>query len=304
LSKLKALIFGGRGFVGQHLELQLRDRYDVVAVGREVDIGCKSKLKECLKIIEPSLVVNLASLTTVAEAKANPVETVNTMVTGVSSILAALSDTNFRGSYLQVSSSEVYGRLSQNALPVNEDAEIRLDNLYSFAKYSGEALCQAAVPSSDFQINIVRPFTHIGRGQSNRFAVAYFADKIKEIANGRSPPVINVGNLEASRDFTDVRDVVVAYDRILHSKHTGKVYNVCSGREMKVREALNILLTLAQCSVEIVEDDSRVRDQLQDRIVGDFYKIKKELGWYAKYDLKSTLIEMMRSNRDASAVKS
>jgi GDP-4-dehydro-6-deoxy-D-mannose reductase len=138
-----------------------------------------------------------------------------------------------------------------------------------------------------------RPFTHIGPGQSDRFAISNFAKQLAEISLGKRDPVINVGNLHATRDITDVRDVVNAYGLLLEKGCSGQAYNVCSGEEISINKLLNELIELTDLEVRIECDASLMRNVEQKRIYGSYEKIHKETNWKPKISIRQTLADTL-----------
>jgi GDP-4-dehydro-6-deoxy-D-mannose reductase len=291
--KPSALILGGTGFVGSHLTRQLADRYSVTTVGRKVDIRDELAVRELVSRSKPDVVVNLAAITTVRETFEQPADTYAIGFSGLLNLLNALRDSDFRGCLLSVSSSEVYGFPSVGDLPLAEASPLRPMSPYAVAKAAGEMLCYQWSQSASFRIVRARPFTHIGPGQSRRFAVARFAREIAEIIAGAREPQIEVGNLEVSRDLADVRDVARAYDLILHAGGTGQVYNVCSGREVGMRSVLDQLIELAGRPIRVVENTALVRAAEQQRTLGSAAALTAATGWTATIPLARTLADTL-----------
>lgn len=294
-----ALIFGGRGFVGKHLVRQLSDRYAAVVTGRAEDIRDAAVVRKIVDLAKPQVVVNLAALTTVAETISDPRGAYEVGLFGLLNVFEALSACRFKGRMLQVSSSEVYGFPTANELPLAETTPLRPMSPYSVAKIAGEMLCHQwslGSPAARLDISVARPFTHIGPGQSDRFAVARFSKKIAEIAANRSEPIFPVGNLDATRDLTDVRDVVRAYDLILHHGECGHVYNVCSARETVMRDMLDELVRISGLMIEIVEEPTLTRKAEQQRLRGCHAKLTNRTGWTPKISLSQTLTDILQDD--------
>ena len=290
--KPTALIYGGTGFVGGHLGRQLADRYRIVAVGREHNITQPETVSELVARAEPEIVVNLAAITTVRESVEQPRTTYEIALLGTLNLLEAMSVRGASRGYLHVSSSEVYGYPAVEDLPLKEEAPLRPMSPYAVGKAAGELLCQASAQSSPFSIFIVRPFTHIGPGQSTRFSVARFASEIAEIVAGRRAAVLSVGELATTRDLTDVRDVVRAYDLILHRGKPGTVYNVCSAREIAMGDVLDELIRQSRVRIRAERDPSQVRDNEQRRLRGSFERLREHTGWEPQWPLTKTLSDI------------
>lgn len=301
--KPAAIIIGGTGFAGLHLAARLSDRYRVVNTGRGCDIRDKEALARLIGA-HPSAaaVVNLAALTTVRETVENPKAAYDTAFYGLLNLFEALQNASFDGRFLQVSSSEIYGFPKAEDLPLTETSPLRPMSPYSVAKIAADMLCYEWAQRAAFSICVARPFTHIGPGQSDRFAVARFAKQIMGIVRDGLPPRITVGNLSATRDLTDVRDVARAYDLILHQGTSGEVYNVCSGREVNMRFVLNELIRLSAHAIEAVEEQNLTRSAEQQRLRGSFDKLHLATGWSPEIPLEQTLRDTLGAHGAAPAV--
>jgi GDP-4-dehydro-6-deoxy-D-mannose reductase len=293
--KPSALIVGGTGFVGRHLGRQLSDRYSVIATGRGHDIRNSKTILELVSTSRAEIVVNLAAITTVKESLERPGEAYDIGFYGLLNLLTALRSYKFNGRFLHISSSEVYGFPASDELPLTELAPLRPMSPYSVAKAAGDMLCHQWAQEGDFVILIARPFTHIGPCQSTRFAVAAFARQIADIILGRRKPLIEVGSLATARDLTDVRDVARAYDLILRHGQTAKVYNVCSGREVLMRDVLEELIRLSGKKIELVEKQILVRRSEQQRLCGSHAALSAATGWSPMIPLTHTLRDMLTS---------
>lgn len=288
-----ALITGGTGFVGSHLQREFGSRYRVVPLGSDTDVRNREALSAVVRREKPDVVVHLASITTLAESFADPLRTYEVIFGGAYNLLTSLRVEGFRGRMLYVSSSEVYGWPAPELLPINEMHPLRPRSPYAVAKIAAEMLCYQWSQEHPFDILIARPFNHIGPGQSERFAVASFACQMAAIRSGLKSPVLEVGYLEATRDFCDVRDVVKAYAALLEKGHNGETYNVCTGREVSMRQIVESLIRLTGVPVELRQDATRTRIEGLQRICGDFSRISKDTGWAPTIELDSTLSSML-----------
>jgi GDP-4-dehydro-6-deoxy-D-mannose reductase len=143
------------------------------------------------------------------------------------------------------------------------------------------------------EITIARAFNHIGPGQSERFVVSDFARQITEIKLGKREPVVEVGDIDVTRDFTDVRDVVRAYFALLRDGQSGEIYNICSGREQSIRALLHRLAAIAGVGISVQQDPSRLRKSEQRRVVGDPAKMQRATGWQSTTELDESLASML-----------
>jgi GDP-4-dehydro-6-deoxy-D-mannose reductase len=279
--------------VGRHLARQLSEQYLVTATGREHDIRDSNTILDLVSQSLPEVVVNLAAITTVRGSVERPRETYDIGFNGLYNLLIALRSCSFTGRFLQVSSSEVYGFPSSDELPLKETAPFRPMSPYSVAKAAGEVLCHQWAQDCSFRVFIARPFTHIGPGQSSRFSVARFARLIAEIMTARRDPIVEVGNLRATRDLTDVRDVVRAYVLVLHKGRHGATYNICSGREVIMRDVLQDLIHLSGRVIKVAESPMLVRESEQRRLCGSHATLTAATGWLPEIPLTDTLRDVL-----------
>jgi GDP-4-dehydro-6-deoxy-D-mannose reductase len=290
---MNTLIIGGSGFVGTHMQTRSPDWSCTTAVGRDVDIRDREALKALVRAVKPSYVVNLASITTVKEASDSPKDSYDISFYGTLNILEVLKEYGFDGTFLYISSSEVYGHPSVANLPLTEDSALLPMNQYSVGKIAAEYLCSYWHNSNNFKTIIVRPFTHIGPGQSDRFSIASFASQISKILLNNKNPMIEVGNLDTTRDFTDVRDIVDAYWLLLKLGRGGEVYNVCSGQEVTIRSVLQKLICVSEKEISIQVDLERLRNTEQQRVFGCAKKIYETTGWSPIIDINNTLTDTL-----------
>lgn len=289
----KLLLIGGTGFVGSHLSKACAEEYLIESTGREVDVRDPVQLKAVIQRVKPDNVVSLAAITTLRESFEDQRSTYDTNFTGTLNLLMALKDSNFSGQLLFVSSSEVYGLLNVGDLPVSEALLPKPLSPYAVAKMASEALCYQWSRYERFKIVIARPFNHIGPGQSERFAIADFARQIAKIKLGLEPPVITVGDIDTTRDFTDVRDIADAYHKLLDAGANGEIYNVCSGSERSIRFLIERMCQLAGCDVEIRRDAARFRLSDQRRVCGGNLKLIEATGWSCTFMLDQTLSDII-----------
>ncbi|RJQ43487.1 MAG: NAD-dependent epimerase/dehydratase family protein [Nitrospiraceae bacterium] len=291
--KRKALIVGGTGFVGLHLQHCLHDRYSIMATGRNEDIRDAAMIKNLVRKATPDIVINLAAITTVRESFERQYDNYNIGLFGTLNLLLALKDIAFQGRMLQVGSSEVYGFPAPDQLPISESEPLRPMSPYAVNKVAIEALCYQWSQTEQFEIVTTRSFTHIGPGQSDRFAISNFARQIAEIKQMNIEPVIHVGDLSATRDFTDVRDIVSAYDLLLQKGRNGDIYNVCSNQEVSTQWMLEKLIELSGVKVKIIQDTTRLRTSEQRRVCGNNRKLVRDTGWQQIISLESSLADIL-----------
>jgi GDP-4-dehydro-6-deoxy-D-mannose reductase len=186
------------------------------------------------------------------------------------------------------SSAEVYGPRTPREYPVREDALLRPATPYAASKAAAEAFAGAALRTYGVPTIVVRAFNAIGPGQDDRFAVAGFAAQLARIAAGGAP-LLHVGNLDAQRDFLDVRDLAAAYVALLDSGTPGEAYNACSGRPLAIKDVLRALIGIARIAVEVREDPARMRPSDLPLSYGDAAKLTAATGWQPVTPLATSL---------------
>ena len=311
MARESVLITGVSGFVGPHLADALRKRggvriYGTILSRDEVKSGAppKVELTEChledpagveavVRHVEPSVVYHLAAQSSVPKSLADPRATFQATVMGTLNLLEALRRTKNLRSLILVSSAEVYGTVPESALPVTEDAALNPVNPYACSKACVDLLGVQYFQTFELPVVRVRPFNHIGPGQSKGFATSSFACQIAEIEAGIRPPQIMFGNLDARRDFTDVRDVVEAYILATEKCIPGEAYNICSGRAVSIREMLDALLALTSARVEIIPDPERMRPSDTPVTLGDCSKLQAATGWSPSFTMDRTLKDLL-----------
>jgi GDP-4-dehydro-6-deoxy-D-mannose reductase len=291
---VRSLITGGRGFVGQWMASHLRELGDdVVCIDREVEITDAVALLAALTDAAPEAIYHLAALTHVGQSWDEPLRVLEVNVIGTGALLAAARQCGSDPRVLVTSSAEVYGAVTDpDLLPLREDSPTAPLTPYAASKLAAEAVVAQAHLGHGQHVITVRPFNHIGPGQTPNFAVPALARRI--VAAERSGAgTIPVGNLSARRDFTDVRDVVRAYRLLIESGRPGAVYNVCSGRDISIREIADGLLGLAGTSLEFETDPSLVRPVEVPVLRGDPGRLADATGWAPAVPLEQTLADVL-----------
>jgi GDP-4-dehydro-6-deoxy-D-mannose reductase len=290
------LLTGASGFVGGWLRRAIETESPgtcVAALPHEVDLRARDALSAFVASVRPMRVVHLAAQTYVPESFADPDTTYAVNFGGTLNLLRALKDSGFAGRMLYVGSSDVYGAVPPDALPIVETQPLRPRNPYAVSKVAAEALCHQWSAAENVEIVIARPFNHIGPGQSERFVISGIAKQLAEIDLGRRPPAIDVGNIDATRDFTDVRDVVRAYLELVTHGVRGESYNVCSGSEHSIRSLLDRLIAISGLQLEVRQDPSRLRTGEHLRSCGSFDKLGALTGWRPRCAIDQTLHDML-----------
>ena len=295
----RLLVTGVHGFVGRTLARMVESER-ALAAWRLLEAAPSADLRnpaDAALLVgrdPPDAVIHLAAQSSVPEAFRDPAGTLATNVLGTLHLLQALQAASFRGRVVYVGTGDVYGHVAEEALPVAEQHVPVPRNPYAVSKFAAEALCRQWTFTEGMDIVLARPFNHIGPGQSERFVVSDFARQVAEIRAGLRAPVVRAGDIDVTRDFTDVRDVVHAYFALLERAATGETYNVCSGREQSIRAILERLAVLAGVEVDVEVEPARLRKAEQRRMRGDASKIRAATGWEAATPLDASLAAMLR----------
>ena len=292
INPMKMLVTGHDGFVGSHFcsaygGIPLADHEGLV------DLRDAARVHSAIAALAPEAVLHLAAQSSVAQSFRDPMETLSINFLGTLNLLQALSAAGFQGVLVYVGSADVYGKVSEAELPARETHSLRPRSPYAVSKAAAEALCYQWSQTESFRIVLTRPFNQIGPKQDSRFAIAGFARQIVEIRRGARPPVLVTGDLDVTRDFTDVRDAVRAYRILLESGKNGEVYNICSGRERTLRSLVVKLLKIAGVQAELQIDSALLRATEQRRMVGDSTKINEGLGWAPEIPMDKTLQDLL-----------
>ena len=292
---MRALITGGKGFVGQWLSAHLKDRGDDVAIiDLETDVADGAAVRRVMSDVRPDAVYHLAAMTHVGDSWEHPSQVLRVNVLGTAEILAAARAIPELPRVLDVSSAEVYGVVGTDQLPLDEHTATLPASPYAASKLAAEAVALQAWRGYGQPVMVVRPFNHIGPGQSPNFFVPALAKRIVE-ARRAGAGSLPVGTLTTRRDFTDVRDVVVAYRRLIEAGEPGGVYNVCSGRDVAMAEVARDLLRLAGADLELVTDPALVRPVDVPRLRGDATLLRETTGWLPVIPLATTLADVLAS---------
>lgn len=292
----RILLTGAGGFVGRHI---LAAGAHGAFAGAEfftlpgLDIRDADSLSGAVAGVRPDHVIHLAAQSFVPRSFQDPAGTFEVNVMGTVNLLQVLERHGFTGRFLYVSSGDVYGAVADTDLPVDEALTPAPRNPYAASKVAAEQACLQWGRANRLDALIVRPFNHIGPGQDMSFVVPALAAQVVAIAAGRQAPAISAGDIDVTRDFTDVRDVVAAYARLLALGQPGKVYLVGSGVERSVRGILENLLEIAGTHAEVVRDPAKFRPAEQRRMAADSGLIRRETGWAPQIPWAQTLADIL-----------
>jgi GDP-4-dehydro-6-deoxy-D-mannose reductase len=243
--------------------------------------------------VRPDRVLHLAGQSSVHRSWENPAATLRANVHGLLSVLEALRRRSLTPRVLVVGSAEEYGAVQAERLPVVERTRLQPASPYAVSKVAQAYLARQYFLSHGIPVVCTRTFHHTGPGRGEVFAESSFARQIAEIEAGRQPPVISVGNLDAVRDFTDVRDVVRAYWLLLEKGRAGETYNVCSGRGIAIGDVLQELLDVSGVQIEVRRDPERMRPSDIPAIIGNPKKLRDATGWTPDIPLRQTLGDLL-----------
>ena len=297
------LVTGAAGFAGSHLLERLRRSHDVVAAWsnprsrRErpaldgvqwsaVDLLDTETVERELKALGPSVIYHCAGLSQVAASWTQAARALRVNAFATSQLLAAVTRVHPLCVVVITGSALVYRPATR---PLTEEDPLGPADPYGVSKLAQELAGQRSAA----QVVLTRPFNHAGPGQDSSFVTSSFARQIAEIEAGRREPVLRVGNLDARRDLTDVRDTVRAYETLASKGRPARPYNVCSGVAHRVGDVLEMLLGMARIRVEVQTDPERMRPSDNPLVLGDPSRIQNETGWRAEIPIERTLSDLL-----------
>jgi GDP-4-dehydro-6-deoxy-D-mannose reductase len=315
---MRVFVTGAGGFVGKHLCARLADDPLVSLIGTHMDaaeipapsdrrqdialdITNSDAVTKAIQAAAPDCVMHLAAISSVPQARANLRQTYAVNFTGTLNLVDAVQRCAPKARFVFVSTSELYGAsFNAGGRPLDETALPAPQNPYAASKAAADLMiCQMAADG----MNAVRlrPFNHTGAGQTDGFVVPAFAAQIARIEVGLQPPILKVGNLDAMRDFLDLRDVLDAYLRVIFAPDgalpNNSVFNIASGTPRRIRSVLDDLLALARVEVSVEEDPARMRPNDMPFAVGDATRIKALLGWHPRIPWTQTLADVLNDWR-------
>jgi GDP-4-dehydro-6-deoxy-D-mannose reductase len=311
---VRVLVTGVTGFVGGHLVGFLRREHPeaeifglalpsggLVVPGRvrllEADLEDASAVIAAVERSRPDRVVHLAGQSSVHQSWQDPAGTLRANLVGSLHLLEALRRLQGATRVLLVGSAEEYGAADPARQPLGEDAPLAPRSPYAVSKMAQGFLALEYCRTFGMHALRTRTFPHTGPGRGELFAESSFARQVAEAELGLRPPVIEVGNLDAVRDFSDVRDVVRAYWMLLDRGAPGGVYNVCSGTGVRIRQLLERLIALARVPLEVRVDPARLRPADIPVLVGDPSLLRGATGWSPRIGLDTTLLDLLEDWR-------
>ncbi len=272
----------------------LRDRLHL----HSGDLRNPSWIDRVIATVKPSYTFHLAAWSDVRASWDQPWAAYELNISCQLNLLESLRRHTPEARVLVVASSEVYGLIEPDDLPIDEQTPLRPNSPYGISKVAQDLMAQQYWYNYGLSAIRVRSFNHIGPGQSDSFVASAFARQIAEIEAGRQQPVLKVGNLEAERDYTDVRDMVRAYWLALTKGEPGGVYNIGSGTSVPAQDLLEVLLELSDVPIGVEQDPMRLRPSDVTRIVCDPDRFFKGTGWVPNIPLRKSLEDVLNHWRE------
>lgn len=316
MERKRFLITGFSGFVGRHFLQYLYDKNEAMEVFgidirkpafdtsvyddrlkisfKEVNLLDKEALKEILEIFKPQYILHLASFSSVAFSWQHPEESFVNNTNIFLNMTGILKELQLPCRVLSIGSSEEYGNVLPEHLPLKENMQLQPVSPYAVARVSQEMLSKVFVDSYHLDIILTRSFNHIGPWQDERFVVPSFIRRILNIRDaGLSEGTIETGDTTIIRDFVDVRDVVNAYYMLLTEGTPGEIYNICSGMGIALSDIIDQIADIVGVKVSTKVNPEYVRPNDNRVVVGSHEKITEELGWQPCVKWEQTLRDMV-----------
>jgi len=309
----RVLVTGITGFAGSHLVdsmlakggvqvfglLRWRSRTENIEHFRsqvtllECDLRDPISTRDAIEAVKPDWIFHLAAQSFVPTSWNAPGESLTTNTLGQLHLFEAVRHIGLKPRIQIACSSEEYGLVHENELPIKEENPLRPLSPYAVSKVAQDLLGYQYFKSYGTDVVRTRGFNHEGPRRPHVFVASDFAWQISEVEKGRREPVLHVGNLDAKRDFTDVRDMVEGYWLALEKGVPGEVYNLCSGKAYSIREVLDLLLGMTKCKIEVRQDPKRLRPSDVPVLLGDNSKFRKATGWEPRIPFEKTLADSL-----------
>jgi len=286
------LVTGAGGFAGSHLVEHLSPSHPVVAWTRQtVDLLDRDRVRAAIRELRPAQIYHCAGVPHVAESWRDTAQPLEGNVLATEHLFDALRREGIRCRVLVPGSATVYAPSSE---PISETDPIAPASPYAISKLAQEQLALRAIQEDGLDVVLTRSFNHTGPRQTPAFVAPSMARQIALIERGQLEPVIKVGNLDAQRDVTDVRDVVRAYAALMQSGKTGVVYNVASGAARSIRSILEALVSRSKMPVRIEVDQTRMRPNDVPVVVGSHSRLTESTGWHPQISFDQMLDDLLR----------
>ncbi|WP_455139996.1 GDP-mannose 4,6-dehydratase [Thermophilibacter sp.] len=307
------LIFGVSGFVGGYLTRELKTHgYKVFGSDRggsssdtslDAYCGCdvtdSAGVARVVEELTPSVIVNLAAVSSVGQSWRMPQATVSVNVNGALNILEAAKAMERPPKVLLVGSSEEY---APSTKPLKETDPLDATNPYGISKIAQERFAEIYCERYGLKVYLTRSFNHTGVGQTASFVLPSWCKQAADIQRVGRPGFMRVGNLDVSRDFSDVRDIVRGYRMLVESDHYGQAYNFGSGEKHCLKELLDYVTALGNGNIEIQSDENLLRPSDNPVVWADCSKVERDIGWRVRYPIEETIQSIFNSYLNQSLV--
>lgn len=303
----RGLVIGAAGFVGNYLIQEmiandmevyatklLHEKFECEnASVYDLDIMDKEAVAALLFDIRPDYIFHLAAQSSVGLAWKNPGLTVDVNIKGSLNVMDAIRELYYKPRVLLIGSGEEYGHIQPGETPIVESNLLRPGNIYAATKACQNMIGSIYSKAYDMELMMVRAFNHIGPAQAPMFVVSDFCKQVAEIEKGLREPLMKVGNLAAMRDFTDVRDVVKAYVKLITMGKNGETYNVGSGNARTIQDILDLIISKSNVEIKVEIDPNKLRPVDVPIIEADITKINTLTGWKPQIPLEQTIQETL-----------
>ena len=293
----RLLVTGGHGFVGQWVQrrappIGAADGFQIALPAADFDLLDSARVDATLAASRPDAILHLAAQSNVAASFKDPAGTFRVNAMGTLALFEGVKRAGLRPRIVLVSSGDVYGLVPAAEMPIAETRLPMPRNPYAASKVAAEALAYQWSQSEGLEVVIARSFNHIGAGQADTFAISGFARQIAEIEAGKRDAFIDAGDIDATRDFTHVSDIVEGYFTLFAKGASGEVYNLCSGTDRRIRDLLERMLGISGVRAAIRQDPARLRPSEQRAVRGNNGKISR-LGWRPQVEMDAALREVL-----------
>ncbi|OFW60324.1 MAG: GDP-mannose 4,6-dehydratase [Candidatus Solincola sediminis] len=315
---MRILITGITGFVGSHLAEYALAKGDVEVFGTvrwrsrldnvehienditmlDCDLRDNVAARRVLQEVRPDYIFHLAAQSFVPTSWIAPAETLSTNITAQLNLLEGIRELGLDSRIQVAGSSEEYGLVFEHEAPIKEDNPLRPLSPYAVSKVAQDFLAYQYHKSYGIFAVRTRAFNHTGPRRGHVFVTSNFSRQVAQIEKGKKEPVIEVGNLEARRDFSDVRDIVRGYWLALEKGEPGEVYNIGSGKAITIQELLDLILSLSNIDIEVRQMPERMRPSDVELLVTDYSKFNRATGWKPEIPLEKTIEDLLNYWRE------
>jgi len=312
---MKLLITGFAGFVSTHfLDLinKLEPGSEILGIDKmipdidhalysnlkiqykDIDLLDRPTINDILTSFRPEYILHLASISSVAQSWHTPLDSFVNNTNIFLNLVEHIRVNNIDCRILSIGSSEEFGEVTENELPLTEEHPLKPLSPYAVARVSQEMLSKIYADGFNEDIVMTRSFNHIGPGQKDLFVISSFAKKLVLLKNSKSADnTIVTGNLSIVRDFVDVRDVVRAYYLLLRNGRKGEIYNICSGKGSVLKDIILKMSELLGLQIKIEVDPKLIRPNENKKVIGSYKKINDELGWKPEIPIEKSLSDII-----------